>query len=67
MPINSKLFVEVTDGLVRSTPPTIIELSQLPYWQSKHQSSSQNLFSSIKREWNLYHKLDRHGKKSTKK
>jgi len=40
-------FLEVSDGLIRKTPPEIINFSDLNEWQKQHQSSENGLFSSI--------------------
>lgn len=42
-----KWYVEVSDGLRRKDPPELIKVSELDEWQSKHQSSTQGLFSSV--------------------
>jgi hypothetical protein len=43
----STWFIEVSDGVKRKTPPEMIKASELHEWQSRHQSSTQGLFSSI--------------------
>jgi len=40
-------YIEVSDGVKRKTPPEMIKVSELHEWQTKHQSSTQGLFSSI--------------------
>jgi hypothetical protein len=39
-------FVEVSDGVNRSTPPKMIKVGELADWQEQHQASEQGLFSS---------------------
>ena len=40
-------FIEVSDGVKRSTPPKIIKVDELSEWQEQHQNSEQGLFSSV--------------------
>lgn len=42
-------FIEISDGLKRKTPPEMIRFSELPEWQTRHQASTQGLFSSTYR------------------
>jgi hypothetical protein len=40
-------FIEVSDGVKRSTPPKMIKVVELLEWQKQHQTSVQGLFSSV--------------------
>lgn len=40
-------YVEVSEGLSRKTPPTMIKIYNLQKWQKKHQNSKRGLFRSI--------------------
>jgi len=40
-------FIEVSDGVKRSTPAKMIKVAELPRWQVEHQDSELGLFRSI--------------------
>jgi len=43
----SDWWIEVSDGVFRSVPPTMIKVNELDKWQNEHQSSAKGLFLSV--------------------
>jgi hypothetical protein len=43
----SDYYIEVCEGLHRTTPPTVISVNDLPDWVERHKDSTAGLFSSV--------------------